>query len=445
MDDLLREFVTEAGERLDAAERQLVRFAREPKDIHVLGPICDVLHKITCNGRFFGLQRLEALAHTAATLLDRFRHGMPVTDEAVTLILVTIDRINDVVKELQTAFNIPDGSDADLIDGLNSVIGAASATAVTEDVNSSADVDGLLLSVAEAGATPPQRPDALTMQSAEQDRATTSVDVAETLTPLLIFRAGPAQPMAVPLSSIARLDNIAVAAIEHADGRTVIAYRDQQVPLIPLDGVTFATAGVQPVLLLAAEDRVIGLAVDEIIDIVDVRFSIESGNKRGDCLGSVVVAGRAIDVVDLSRYLPKAAGDCAVPSETPSQPRTPALLLVDDSVFFRNLLAPVLAAAGYHVEVAANAQDGLTILRSRQDIEAVVTDIDMPDMDGFEFARTIRADTRLVDLPIIALADTASPSLTERGRQAGIGDHIAKFDRAGLVAMLKDKRIGQAA
>ena len=63
-----------------------------------------------------------------------------------------------------------------------------------------------------------------------------------------------------------------------------------------------------------------------------------------------------------------------------------SVLLVDDSAFFRNMLAPVLKAAGYKVRVAANAQEGLAALRSGQNFDVVLTDIEMPDMNGFEFA-----------------------------------------------------------
>ena len=66
------------------------------------------------------------------------------------------------------------------------------------------------------------------------------------------------------------------------------------------------------------------------------------------------------------------------------------MLLVDDFAFFRNMLAPVLKAAGYRVRVANNAQEGLVVLRSGQQFDAILTDIEMPDMNGFEFAETIQ-------------------------------------------------------
>jgi two-component system chemotaxis sensor kinase CheA len=103
------------------------------------------------------------------------------------------------------------------------------------------------------------------------------------------------------------------------------------------------------------------------------------------------------------------------------------------------MLAPVLKAAGYKVRVAVNAQEGLAALRSNQTFDVVLTDIEMPDMNGFEFAEVIRADHNLSTMPIIALSSLVSPASIERGRQAGFHDYVAKFDRPGLIAALKEQ------
>ena len=94
------------------------------------------------------------------------------------------------------------------------------------------------------------------------------------------------------------------------------------------------------------------------------------------------------------------------------------MLLVDDSAFFRNMLAPVLKAAGYKVRVAVNAQEGLAALRSSHTFDVVLTDIEMPDMNGFEFAEIIRADNNLSTMPIIALV-LAGVAGGDRARAAG--------------------------
>jgi two-component system chemotaxis sensor kinase CheA len=102
------------------------------------------------------------------------------------------------------------------------------------------------------------------------------------------------------------------------------------------------------------------------------------------------------------------------------------------------MLAPVLKAAGYKVRTAPTAQEGLAALRS-QTFDVVLTDIEMPDMNGFEFAEIIRSDHNLSQLPIIALSAMVSPAAIERGRQAGFHDYVAKFDRPGLIAALKEQ------
>ena len=101
-------------------------------------------------------------------------------------------------------------------------------------------------------------------------------------------------------------------------------------------------------------------------------------------------------------------------------------------------ISKALKAAGYKVRVAPNAQEGLVALRSGQSFDVVLTDIEMPDMNGFEFAETIRADAHLSSMPIIALSAMVSPAAIERGRQVGFHDYVAKFDRPGLIAALKE-------
>jgi two-component system chemotaxis sensor kinase CheA len=79
------------------------------------------------------------------------------------------------------------------------------------------------------------------------------------------------------------------------------------------------------------------------------------------------------------------------------------------------------------------------VLRSGQSFDVVLTDIEMPDMSGFEFAEAIRADAHLSQMPIIGLSSLVSPAAIERGRQAGFHDYVAKFDRPGLIAALKEQ------
>jgi two-component system chemotaxis sensor kinase CheA len=271
------------------------------------------------------------------------------------------------------------------------------------------------------------------------ENAASHANMGEQLTSLLVFRAGSNQPKAVPLGLVTRLEEIATDKIELSNGRYMVQYREQLMPLVQMNGVKVQSSGTQPILVFADDGRSMGLVVDEIIDIVEERLHIEVAGSQDGILGSAVIKGQATEVIDVGHFLPMAFADWFSRKEMRPSVTAQSVLLVDDSAFFRNMLAPVLKAAGYRVRVAPNAQEGLTALRSGQVFDVVLTDIEMPDMNGFEFAEVIRADQHLNAMPIIALSSMVSPAAIERGRQAGFHDYVAKFDRPGLIAALKEQ------
>ncbi|WP_316190343.1 MULTISPECIES: hybrid sensor histidine kinase/response regulator [unclassified Bradyrhizobium] len=281
-------------------------------------------------------------------------------------------------------------------------------------------------------------------QGVADEHALHHATTGEQLTSLLVFRAGTAQPKAVPLALVTRLEEIAADKIEISNGRYMVQYRDQLMPLVQMEGVSVQTSGSQPILVFADETRAMGLVVDEIIDIVEERLHIQVSGSRDGILGSAVIKGQATEVIDVGHFLPMAFADWFIRKEMATEAQTQSVLLVDDSPFFRNMLAPVLKSAGYKVRTASSAIEGLAALRSGQSYNIVVTDIEMPEMNGFEFAETIRADQHLHHLPVIAVSSLVSPAAIERGRQAGFYDYIAKFDRPGLIAALKEQVEEQA-
>src|ERR1700737_406352 len=133
MDDLLREFLTETSESLDTVDNQLVKFEQEPNNAKILDNIFRLVHTIKGTCGFLGLPRLEALAHAGETLMGKFRDGMPVTAEAVSLILTTIDRIKEILAGLEATEAEPEGNDQDLIVQLQEMVerGMAAMAAAT--------------------------------------------------------------------------------------------------------------------------------------------------------------------------------------------------------------------------------------------------------------------------------------------------------------------------
>jgi two-component system, chemotaxis family, sensor kinase CheA len=257
---------------------------------------------------------------------------------------------------------------------------------------------------------------------------------------LLVFRAGSPEPKAVPLSLVTRLEEIDGGKIELSNGRHMVQYRGQLMPLIRVNELSpIRTEGAQPLLVFSDAGRSMGLAVDQIVDIVEDTLNIEVSSDRPGVLGSAVIKGHATEVIDVGHFLPLAFEDWFSRKDFGIERVSRTVLLVDDSAFFRNMLSPVLKAAGYRVVTVPAATDALTLMKEGHGFDVILTDIDMPEMDGFAFAQAVREDLRLAGVPIIGLSAMATPEVIERGRQAGLHDFVAKFDRPGLIAALKEQ------
>jgi two-component system chemotaxis sensor kinase CheA len=261
--------------------------------------------------------------------------------------------------------------------------------------------------------------------------------------PLLLFHAGDDTPMAVPLALVARLEEIALDDVEISNGQLVVQYRGGLMPLLPLraDG-EIAKTGRQSAIVFADRDRSMGLLVDEIVDIVEDRLSIELTTERPGMLGSAIIDGDATDIVDTSYYLTQAYGDWFVPhsgdTTTVEQSRRKRrVLLIDDSAFFRNLLSPLLSVAGYAVTTVETADRAMELYEDGRDFDVILSDIELPGMNGFEFAQAVRSSERWADVPLIALSAYTSIDHLQRGHDVGFDDYVGKFDRDTLLRTLE--------
>jgi two-component system chemotaxis sensor kinase CheA len=140
--------------------------------------------------------------------------------------------------------------------------------------------------------------------AAESANAVAAADATESL---LLFRSGTAVH-AVPLSQVQRIEHVADAAVETVQGHPVLQYRGYLMPLVGCDGdYASSPKGRRPVLVFGSDDRPVGLGIDEIVDIVQDKLSITRPASRRGVLGSAIVQGRAVDVVDVAHYCNPAA------------------------------------------------------------------------------------------------------------------------------------------
>ncbi len=264
-------------------------------------------------------------------------------------------------------------------------------------------------------------------------------------TAMLLFRVGEGDIKAVPLGLVARLENIPQDRIEAAAGAPVTQYRGRLMRLVPLSGAVDMQKAHQAVLVFtdagssATGDRRMGLVVDDIVDVVEDHLHIELCGAREGILGTAIIAGRATDVIDTSFWLTQAQPDWFEGTADTGAARgeRPRLLVVEDSDFFRQMIVPVLQAAGYDVTAVPDAARALSLREGGAMFDAVVSDIEMPDMNGLDFVRTVRANGAWAELPMIALSGRVGDRDIELGREAGFTDYVGKFAKEALLVSLR--------
>ncbi|MEE8188510.1 MAG: chemotaxis protein CheW [Kiloniellales bacterium] len=258
---------------------------------------------------------------------------------------------------------------------------------------------------------------------------------------MLVFRAVSEAPKAVPLALVARLEEIQLAEIERSNDQSVVQYRGQLMPLIQMEGAEeLGSEGRQPVIVFSDRDRSMGLVVDEIVDIVEDSLNVELTASRQGYVGSAVIAEKATDVVDVTYYLTQAFQDWfgSEAAESFGENEHSRILLVDDSPFFRNLLSPLLSVAGYEVICVESAKAALELCEEGEKFDLIVSDIEMPEMNGFDFAQEVKNNTPWASVPMVALSAFATPKDLARGREVGFKDYVAKNDRDALLRALQE-------
>ena len=241
----------------------------------------------------------------------------------------------------------------------------------------------------------------------------------ETLVQLLVMRGAGATLKATPLQLVSRIEEAATDAVEYANGKPVLQYRGRLMPLVALDEGIRIGAGRQPIVVFEDETRAIGLVVEEIVDVIESPLRQDFKPSAPDALGSLVVAERVTDIIDLSHYWRGAAFDAA-----PARNQAPnkRALIVDPSPFKRNLIAPLLAMAGYEVVMAESA-DAAAALTERESFSVILSDTILPARERFAAAA-----------PMIGLYD--DPLSVRQSDADGFAQIACRFDRDALLATL---------
>ncbi len=254
---------------------------------------------------------------------------------------------------------------------------------------------------------------------------------------LLLFEAGSGDPKAVPLSLVTRLEEFEVKDVEHAGDRDMVQYRGKLMPLVYVNPASrMKTEGALPMLVFAEGQRVMGLVVDRIIDIVEDRLVVEVESDSPGFVGSAIVNGHATEILDVGYFLPLAYSDWFARKEQVRQAQR-RLLYAEDSAFFRNMVVPVLISAGYEVTAVEDGIEAYELIQQGSKFDVIVTDIEMPNMDGFTLARCLKDNPETAHIPILAVSAFTGSASEARAQEVGIVDFVPKFNRELLLGALK--------
>lgn len=266
---------------------------------------------------------------------------------------------------------------------------------------------------------------------ADAPRAT----VAESFAParektrVVLLRAGAGSLKALPLSLVMRIEEVETERFVASGDSYLMLHETRLLPIVPAAKDVTLDKAFFPILILAGAGQAIALLVEEIVDVVEESFEFQSKSSDPSVIGTVNMGGRVVDVLDVAFFI-----ECVNPSVvTRGVNQRPRILLVDDKQFFRDMLGPVLLAAGYEVTTASSGHEALALVERGLRIHAAVTDVDMPDMDGYAFARALQQTPGMEKLPIIALVPQKTLRAVEAATICGVRAVVGKFDRRALV------------
>ena len=257
----------------------------------------------------------------------------------------------------------------------------------------------------------------------------------------------------VPTAQIERVLRFRPPEVQTVEGRPTLSLNGRTVALVEfaevlqIEGRQAAATATEatPALVLGAGEQRIAFAVDAVLDEREVlvkRFPKPLSRVRNIAGATILGSGEVVPIInvhDLLKSARTASGKplTAAPTQTSNTTRK-RILVVEDSVTSRALLKGILESAGYTVKTAVDGIEGFNTLRL-EEFDVVVSDVEMPRMNGFDLTARIRAERDFADLPVILVTALESREDRERGIDVGASAYLVKssFDQTSLFEALR--------
>lgn len=278
---------------------------------------------------------------------------------------------------------------------------------------------------------------------AEELAMETMAAASEEKLSLLTFYNAEDEPCSVPLSLVQRIMKIKETDIEYIGGRRTMKHGKISLPLVTLSDLTrlkdLSPDQDKVVILFNYKGHEVGLLVAMPIDAVEVKAVLDEKTLRQPGIsGSLIMDGKTTLLVNVEELIGGLFPEWAEEEIASTLGEGPTVLLAEDSDFFRKQVKNFLLEDGLSVLEAQDGQEALEILTEHHGkISLVLTDIEMPRLDGLSLTRAIRSDPRFSHLPVIALTSLASEEDIQRGKEAGVDEYQIKLDKENLLESVR--------
>ena len=269
---------------------------------------------------------------------------------------------------------------------------------------------------------------------------------------LLLFNASPVEQYAVPLNLVHRIDRIKFSDIQYISGTKIIQCGENTIPVFYINEIVKELEPLSedaPLLsiIFKVGNRNFGFIASHPIDAIDLENKIDENTFIKDgIIGSVIINNKPVLLIDVDEsasilkpewYAERIEKKSLLIEEKSNEDNV--ILLAEDSDFFRTQLKKYIESEGFKV---IEAEDGLIawnkLNQHADEIKLLVTDIEMPNMNGFELTEEIRKSKDYSDLPIIAVTSLASEEDITRGTKCGIDDYQIKLNKENLMKSIRD-------
>ncbi len=257
---------------------------------------------------------------------------------------------------------------------------------------------------------------------------------------ILIFNNHPEENFALPLSFITRIEKVSKNDIEKVGDEEYIQVGGKNIPLFRLEKKLNCKAGVPD------EDGTLYLLIPNLVrspyaivatrvrDVVNTSLDVQTDTvKREGVLGSTIINRKMTLVLDIYGLFDEKRESGIITGE-----RRHRILLAEDTPFFRTMIRTYLEEHGMDVIEAVHGQEAWELLEANDDISLVLSDIEMPIMNGYELVYKIKNHPQYRDMPVMAITALDNPQSYEQGKKAGFDAYQIKLDRDELIQTIDE-------